>query len=475
MEINLPNDFMPRPYQERVMAYFDAGGKKAFWLCHRRAGKDLTAMHQTCKMAHDRVGAYWHIYPTFAQARKAIWEGFRKDGKRIMENVFPGFLNPKRKGSIVWRKDEQQMAVFLKSGSIWRLLGSDRVELVGAGPIGVVFSEYALSNPAPRRLIRPMLLENGGWEFYITTPRGNNHAKELFDLAVKDPSWFCETRTINDTGAWKEFSDAEGKPFESAEALMDYERRNGQPDPIVKQEYLCDWTAALVGSVYGDLVDALGKMGGLSPFHPHHDEVFTAWDLGSTDNTAIWFWRVKDGGVDFIDYYANNGKPLQHYFDIVNRKPYRYIKHWLPHDARQVTLASGVSILNQCMREWPGLVNVCPKMPVSEGIYAGRWLLQQGVRFHPLCHDGIQALRNYHYEYDEEKKVMSQKPKHDWSSHGADAFRYAASVVHASKLISKPVEAPAPAKLPYREMGSFKLEELFADRQRQIAARRRIS
>jgi len=102
--------------------------------------------------------------------------------------------------------------------------------------------------------------------------------------------------------------------------------------------------------------------------------------------------------------------------------------------------------------------------------------LQQGVRFHPNCHDGIQALRHYHYEYDEEKKCLSQKPKHDWSSHGADSFRYAASVVHASKLIGKSAhpepEAPKPL---FRELKSFSLEELFADRQRQIAHRRRIN
>jgi len=213
----------------------------------------------------------------------------------------------------------------------------------------------------------------------------------------------------------------------------------------------------------------------LAYFHPRHDEVFTTWDLGSTDNTAIWFWRVKDGGVDFIDFYQNHGQPLRHYFDVVNRKPYKYIKHWLPHDSSQVTLASGVSCLNQTMREWPGMVNVCPKMPINDGIYAGRWLLQQGVRFHPNCTEGVSALRNYHYEYDEEKKSISQKPKHDWSSHAADAYRYTASVVQASKLISRTPSAPEPPKPVTRTMDSFHLEELFEDRRRQIAARRRIS
>jgi phage terminase large subunit len=100
MDISLPNDFTPRDYQRRFMRAMDRGCRKAVWIVHRRGGKDLTALHQTCKMMHQRVGTYWHIFPSFAQARKAIWEGFTKDGKRILENVFPGFLDPKRAGSI---------------------------------------------------------------------------------------------------------------------------------------------------------------------------------------------------------------------------------------------------------------------------------------------------------------------------------------------------------------------------------------
>ena len=85
VNVTLPNDFTPRAYQERPMRYLDLGGKRVVWIVHRRGGKDLTFLHQTCKMAHMRKGVYWHIFPSFAQARKALWEGFTKDGKRIME------------------------------------------------------------------------------------------------------------------------------------------------------------------------------------------------------------------------------------------------------------------------------------------------------------------------------------------------------------------------------------------------------
>ena len=464
MKVSLPHDFEFRDYQIPFAEFMDNGGKKAFVVWHRRSGKDLTALHQTCKMAHQRKGAYWHLFPTFAQARKAIWEGFTKDGKRTLENVFPGFLDPKRAGSIVKRKDEQQMVIELKCGSIWRLLGSDRVEVVGAGPVGVVYSEYAICSPRSTNLISPMLRENDGWEVYITTPRGANHAKDLYDRAKADTkNWYCDIKTLYDTRAYD--------PEETIAA----ERASGKPEAFIKQEYLCDWTAALVGSVWGDLIDGVEKQGGLAPFDHEHGDVFTSWDLGFTDSTAIWFWQVKEGRVDFIDYYEDHGKPLSHYFDIIDGKPYRYVKHWLPHDARQTTLAAGVSILNQFLRKYPGVVSVGPDLPLLEGIQAARWMIQKGVRFHPRTTDGVKCLRHYHYEYDEDKKDYSTRPLHDWSSHCGDAMRYTAAVVKVSELMGTKPPPPKPGPIAKPLHYQFHLEQLHEDRALSISGRRRIA
>ena len=462
MDISLPNDFIPRPYQAKFMEAMDNGVKRIFLNWHRRSGKDLTAMHQTCKMAHMRKGLYWHIFPSFEQARKAIWEGFTKDGKRILENVFPGFLNPKRPGSIVKRKDEQQMSLELKCGSIWRLMGSDRIELVGAGPVGFVFSEFALSNPKSWNMVRPMLRENLGWAAFITTPRGPNHAKDLFDIAKDDASWFTDTKTLYDTRAY------------DPEKTIEEERASGMPDALIKQEYLCDWNSAVVGSVWGDLLDSALAAGANKPFEDGYDDIFVSWDLGHTDSTTAWFFRAVDGGVDFVDCYENHGASLQHYFDMVDGKPWRIVKHWLPHDARQTTLSSGVSILNQFLRKYPGQVAIGPALPLLDGIQAGRWLIQQGVRFHPRCDEGLAALRAYHFKFDEDKKTFTSLPVHDWSSHFSDGFRYAAAVIRTSEILTTRVktEAPKPVAAPLHR--SFTLDQLFSDRARAVSQRRRI-
>lgn len=440
MKIRLPNDFTPRPYQKRFMAYFDKGGKNAVWVVHRRGGKDLTAMHQLCKMAHQRRGVYWHVFPTFEQGRKAIWEGFRSDGPRILNNVFPPEL--------VARKNEQQMMLELKCGSIYRVMGSDKIEVVGAGPVGVIFSEYSVSKPRAADLIDPMLAENGGWQAYCYTPRGNNHGKKLFDRVKNDPSWFCEIQTLQETEAY------------DFDATIARARAAGRPEAIIRQEYLCDWAAANVGSVYGDLVERLENAGKLAAFDHPTDGVFTSWDLGISDSTAIWWWRVVDGGVDVIDYEQCSGKPLSHFFDVIESKPYQYIKHWLPHDARARSLATGSSVLDQFFdRFGRDSVAIGPAMSLADGIAAARWLLQRSVRIHERCGDGIEALKQYHYAWDEDRKTFSSKPEHDLSSHGADAFRYLALVAKVtSNLVKKEAKPTAPLA---RSMNSFALEELW--------------
>ena len=448
MRVVIPNDFAPRAYQVPFMRYLDnhARGGRAVWVVHRRGGKDLTAMHQLCKMAHERRGMYWHVFPTFEQGRKAIWEGFTKEGKRTIDNVFPD--------TIVARRNEQQMMVELKCGSIYRVIGSDKIEVVGAGPVGVIFSEYSLSKPKAWDLIAPMLRENEGWAAFVYTPRGNNHGKALFDAAQKQKSWFCDLKTLFDTRAY------------DPEKTIAEERAAGRPEALIRQEYLCDWTAANVGAVFGDLVEQVEKASRVCDFKHHWDGVFTSWDLGISDATAIWFWRIGEEGIDVLDHYEATGKPLSHFFDVVDSKPYRYTKHWLPHDARARSLQTGISTVEQAATRWPDRVAITPELSLADGIEAARWVLLGGIRFHERCREGVEALKAYHYAFDEDKKVLSSKPEHDWSSHTADAFRYLACVVRNSEILSR--KPPAPTEARVRSLATFKLDELFEAREREL-------
>lgn len=444
--VSLPNNFTRRPYQAPFMRYFDDGGKRAMWVVHRRGGKDITAGHQTCKMMHREIGAYWHIYPTFAQGRRMLWEGFRKDGIRTMENIFPGFLNHKRPGSIVAKVDQGEMKVELRNGSIWRLIGSDRADNVGAGPKGIVLSEYALCKPTVWDLLRPMLRESGGWMAAITTPRGKNHAWDMYEKAGPGSGWFRDLKTVYDTNLTyaSNRSDRELSPDE----MMQEEREEGMEEALIRQEYLCDWTAAQVGSVYGDLLEALEKRGGMEAFEPDSlDRCYVTFDLGMTDDTDMFLWRLNGRGqygVDVLRHYANHGKPMEHYFqklDEWHQEGFALERLWLPHDAKAPTLVTGSSVMEMTAEacrsgRWGGCsMAIVPRLLLVDGLQAGRWLLQQNIRFHPRVAEAVEALKQYHYEYDEDAKTFSRKPEHDWSSHTADDFRYLALVVKHTELV----------------------------------------
>jgi phage terminase large subunit len=357
-------------------------------------------VHHTVQQMVRRVGQYWHIFPHYSQARRSAWEGIRKDGVKFMD-AFPA--------SLIKRKLDQEMKIELVNGSIWQLVGSDKVDtLIGAGVAGIVFSEYAVCKPSAWHYLSPILKESGGWVVFNSTPRGHNHFHELYKTA-EERSWFTQTLKHTDTKVL-------------SPTVMEDEIADGMPPETARQEYDCDWEAAPSGAIWADLL----MQTKVEEFEPEAGEIFTSWDLGHADATAIWFWMVRHGGgLDVLDYYENTRKPLSHYFDEVDRRPYSYRYHFLPHDARANTLQSSLSIMEQCVEHFTSaMVDITPNLSVADGIQAARWVLQRPIRFHKNAKNGLHVLQSYRYDYNEERKVYSNKPFHDWASHGSDAFRY---------------------------------------------------
>jgi phage terminase large subunit len=238
------------------------------------------------------------------------------------------------------------------------------------------------------------------------------------------------------------------------------------------------------GSIWGAAIAELEERGGLAEFTHETDGVFTVWDLGISDSTAIWFFRYGPGRVPHVvDYYEEHGQALSHYFDVLDSRGYRYEKHFIPHDARARTLVTGSTVEEQLVEHWGRrAVAIVPGLSLLDGVQAGRWLLEQeGLRIHPRCEAGIEALRAYHYRWDDDAKVYSRQPEHDWSSHAADAWRYLAIVVRPVERLTRPKPTVDPhdgsaLRLRARSTRPIEvmrptLDDLFRDQERQ---RRRI-
>ena len=154
--------------------------------------------------------------------------------------------------------------------------------------------------------------------------------------------------------------------------------------------------------------------------------VVTAWDLGVGDSTAIWFVQFIGTEIRLIDYFEGSGVGLDYYVKVLQDKGYVYDKHILPHDVQVRELGTGKSRIETLNSLGILNVDVAPKLMIDDGIQAVRSILDKCWFDEKKCERGIDCLVNYQREYDDNGQTWRQRPKHDWSSHGADAFRYLA-------------------------------------------------
>ncbi len=430
----VPVDWTPREYQLPLFQYLESGGKRAICVWHRRAGKDLTGINWISVCSIMRPGLYWHLFPTYNQGRKIAWEGMTKTGRKFISH-FP-------KENIV-AINNTEMRVTFKTGSIYQVVGSDNPDrLVGANPIGIILSEYALQDPRAWDYIRPILLENEGWAVFIYTPRGRNHGYTLLNHAKKNAKWFTQVLSVNDTMA---------VPVEA----IDEEREAGMPEELIQQEFYCSFDAALVGAYYGNHMKAALDTGRIGQF-PYDSQLMvnTAWDLGIGDQTVILFYQVLGQQIRIIDCYSNSGEGLQHYVNILekgHRSQYVYGNHYAPHDIMAKDLSTGRTRLETAQSL--GLrFRVVPKMSIEDGIEAVRSILSRIYWNEDRNTEHlIEAARQYRKEWDDKKRCFHDRPYHDWTSDFMDALRYLALSVRRETMKREPL--PTHAEHEYNIIG----------------------
>jgi len=229
-----------------------------------------------------------------------------------------------------------------------------------------------------------------------------------------------------------------------------------------------------VGSVFGALLEALEARGNVYDFERNGDEVFVSMDLGIADKLAMWWWRVgQNRWPEVLEYYENSGLPISHYLDEMEKRPCTYARVFLPHDGRARSLQTGISTIEQVNKRFPGKVSVTPGLSLADGLQAARWLLEKPIRFHATgCAQGLDVLRAYRYEFDEDAKVFGKKPVHDWASHGADAFRYLACAFKAAELNTRKPPPEVPGKQYAAPIGQgWNFQEIW---EANMAAKRRV-
>lgn len=412
MQVILPYQFVPRNYQMKVWNTFMPvkEGQRGVCIWHRRAGKDLMAINMVTVKAHQRIGTYWHMLPTYKQGRQIVWNGMTREGRKFMSYI---------PDQLVDHRNNTEMTVYFKNGSIYQVVGTDNIDnLVGTNPVGCVFSEYSLHDPAAWEYVRPILAENGGFALFIYTPRGKNHGFRLRESARKNLAWFYEELVAGNEGTKR----PDGTPVIS-DAIIEEERKAGMPEEMIQQEFYVSFEAPLVGAYYATQMTKVENDKRICNV-PYEDRlvVDTYWDIGVGDATAIWFVQSHGHEHRIIDYYEASGEGLPHYIKVLKERDYLYGRHFGPWDIEVREFTSGKSRI-ETARELGVKFSVVPQHKVEDGIEAVRSILGQCWFDQNKCDRGIDALKSYRKEWDEKRKTFANNPLHDWSSHGADAFR----------------------------------------------------
>lgn len=415
MKIDLPYNFKLRDYQVPAWsAFFKEGKKRGVAVWHRRAGKDKFSINLINGKALERKGNYFYLFPEQRQARRNIWNGIDKNGIRFLDHFPPSLLASE--------PNNTEMLIRYINGSTFQLLGSDNYDsLMGGNPVGAIFSEFSLHNPIGWELIKPILNENGGWAFFQGTPRGTNHLYKMYSQAKNNPNWFSQFLTINDT------VDEKGNPVVTA-AQIEEDRAEGSPEEIIQQEYYCSFTAGNVGSYYGKYLAKARAKGNVKNFDiDPRLPVFTFWDLGISDYTCIWFMQPYKKEMRLINYYEFNGEGLDHYFNVLHefgkKHQLQYRAHFAPHDMKVRELTTGKSRFEYALSRGFRF-QIVPNIPIQDGIDAVRAQFPSLIFHETNCKQGLDCIMEYRKKYSEEHHCYSDKPLHNWASHGADALRY---------------------------------------------------
>lgn len=339
-----------------------------------------------------------YLAPFYAQAKDVAWSYLKQYG-----GLIPGA-----------QANESELRLDLPNGGRVRLYGADNYDRMrGIYLDGAILDEYGDMDPRVwPEVIRPALSDRLGSATFIGTPKGRNNFHEIHRHAMASPDWYSLVLRASESGL------VDRRELDDARAMMTPEQ--------YAQEFECSFDAAIVGAYYAAMLadaEEQGRIGEIKydPVLPVH----TAWDLGIGDSMAIWVFQAGPEGMRLIDHIEDHGKPLPHYVAELEARGWRGGTDYVPHDARVRDLGTGRTRLETLvgLGRRPSIVAI---HPVDDGINAVRSLLPR-MRFDAeKCAGGVEALRQYRTDFDEKKKVFTSRPRHDWTSHTADALRYAA-------------------------------------------------
>lgn len=416
--MRIPVNFDPRWYQRKALEALDNGAKLAIWCWSRRGGKDFTAFGYAVKKMVETPMNVVLVFPTKEQGKNSFWENVENDGFKTIEHI---------PANLIARQDNSNMRITLKNGSTFQIMGATEPDaLRGANAKLYIFSEFVDINSAAYDVVVPVVEVNGGQIIIQSTPKidgvSGGTFKMMFDDAIKEMELAAA-----EGRAPREFASLiTAKEYLSDDALERLRQKCIKKygnDFFFQQEFMCNWGQASSTSYYGNMLQLILDRGQIGEFK-YNDKypVYTAWDLGISDSTAITFFQYIGKKVFIIDYFETHDIGNEPIVKFVMSKNYNYMWHFFPHDG-SVRDSDAIQRIEK-IREY-GLVNssLLIREPVEDGI---KRVVEQ------LPNTFMDAIRT---EEQRRKLILYKRkfnpytgdymgPEHKTESHAADSTRY---------------------------------------------------
>jgi len=405
-------DYTPRVWADTLH------NNKQRWLVmvlHRRAGKTTAILaHLILDALNKENSQYAYIAPTFKQAKRIAWEIAKQIARPI-----PGV-----------EKNESDLILKFPNGSRLMLLGSENPDsLRGIGLWGGCQDE-ASQQPSNlfSEIITKCLADHRGYWIFSGTPKGKNEFHRIYETAQSDKNWTVIYKTIDDS-----LKIEKGETIDNLRLALEEDRhlvqQNLMTEDEFNQEWYCSFEAAVKGAYYAKEL-AQARADNRIRLVPYDKamKVHTVWDLGKGPKMCVGFYQRFGNIPHMIDALEGTGdEGLTDMIEKVLKKPYIFGRHFAPHDIKATEIATGKTRW-QTAKEVGIEFDKVPSIKEIDGIDKGRLFLSRLYLDKEKCKVPIDALGQFHREWDENKGAFLEVPADDWSNHWADEHRYAALV-----------------------------------------------
>jgi len=454
--IRLPHNYKPYQWQRPICIAFQKG-LEIWATIHRRGGKDLLSLNEVLlPEAFEHPGTYQYVWPSLKQGRDSFWEGKNEEGDDVMQKYIPQ--------EAIVHKDNADMKLTVASvggTSIIQVFGTNNkqyIALRGKPSNGAVFTEFAYQDPRGDEVISPMIRKTGGFRAYNSTPNGNNHYKERYFRAKKNPDCYTILATVDDT-----FNHQGNRLI--TEADLQKERDDGKSEDYINQEYYCSFNQGIEGTYIGKELQELANEGRITRV-PYEAELLvdTYWDLGITKNSmAVWFVQQLGNEVRFIDFEEATGKTFAYWAGLLQSKKYLYRNHWAPPDIKVKEMV-GKGFVAKTRLEHAAdvginfeLVEKCSfenSVEVLKGLLPNCWFDEEKTRI------GRQHLEMWGRVWNDILQKYTDAEKADGNDHAGAAARYAAISIRQIQLYRNSRNDTGDNDLDYVKQHSGKYEGL---------------